>query len=98
MVMVDLQNAFDTVSRSLLSDKLQALEPNKICVSCFDSYLTSLTQKVDINGTFSKPRMVPCVVPQGSILGQLILLIYVVQARDYLILFCYIYNVFLCFL
>ena len=77
MVMIDLQKAFDTVNHSLLSDKLQALGLNNVSVSWFDLYLTNRTQKVDINGTFSKPRMVPCGVPQGSILGPLLFLIYV---------------------
>ena len=60
MVMVDVQKAFDTVNHSLLSDKLQALGLNNISVSQFDSYLTNQTQKVDITGTFFKPRLVPC--------------------------------------
>ena len=77
MVMIDLQKAFDTANHSLLSDKLQALELNNVSVSWFDSYLTNRTQKVDLNGTFSKPRMRPCDVPQGSILGPLLFLIYV---------------------
>ena len=72
MVMIDLQKAFDTVNHSLLSDKLQALGLNNVSVSWFDSYLTNRTQKVDINGTFSKPRM-PCGVPQGSIMGPLLI-------------------------
>ena len=77
MIMIDLKNAFDTVNHSLLSDKLQAVGLNNVSVSWFDSYLTNRTQKVDINGTFSKPGMVPCGVPQGSILGPLLFLIYV---------------------
>ena len=77
MVMKDLQKAFDTANYSLLSDKLQALELNNVSVSWFDSYLKNRTQKVDLNGTFSKPRMRPCGVPQGSILGPLLFLIYV---------------------
>ena len=68
--MIDLQKDFDTVNHSLLSDKLQALGLNNVSVSWFDSYLTNRTQKGDINGTFSKLRMVPCGVPQGSILSH----------------------------
>ena len=75
MVMIDLQKAFDTVNHSLLSDKLQASGLNNVSVSWLDSYLTNRTHKLDINGTFSKPRMVPCGVPQGSILGRLLFLI-----------------------
>ena len=62
--MIDLQKAFDTVNHSLLSDKLQALGPNNVSV-------------ININGTFSKPKMVPCGLPQGSILGPLLFQIYV---------------------
>ena len=65
------------VNHSLLSDKLQALGLNNVSVLWFDSYLTNRTQKVNINGTFSKSRTVPCGVPQGSILGPLLLLLYV---------------------
>ena len=71
MVMIDLQKAFDTVNHSLLSGKLRDLGLNNISFSWFDLYLTNRAQKVDINGTFSKPRMVPCGVPQGSILDPL---------------------------
>ena len=77
MVIIDLHKAFDTVNHSLLSDKLQALGLNNVLVSWFDSYLPNRTQKVDIYGTFSRPRMVPCGIPQGSILGPLLFLTYV---------------------
>ena len=39
--------------------------------------LMNQTQNVEINGTLSNPRMVPCGVPQGSFLGPLFCLIYV---------------------
>ena len=76
MVMIDLQKAFDTVNHFLLSDKLQALGLNNIAISWCDSYLPSRTQKVDINGTFFKPVMVPCDVPKSPILGPLLFSIY----------------------
>ena len=74
---IDLQKSLDTLKHSLLSDKLRILVLNDISVSWFDSYLMNRTQSVDINGTFSKPRLVPCGVPRGSIPDPLLFLIYV---------------------
>ena len=77
MVLIDLQKAFDTVDHPILLKKLEAIGLTNSSVTWFDSYLTNRKQVVDNNGTFSDPRTVPCGVPQGSILGPLLFLIYV---------------------
>ena len=41
------------------------------------TFLKNRNQKTEINGTFSDPGVVPCGIPQGSILGPLLFLIYV---------------------
>ena len=43
----------------------------------FESYLTDRVQFVSVNSTISEPMNVSCGVPQGSILGSLLLLTYV---------------------
>ena len=77
MVMLDLQKAFDTVNHSILLMKLEGLGLGTDILRWFQSYLSGRKQLVDIAGTFSDPRTITCGVPQGSILGPLLFLIYV---------------------
>ena len=77
MVLLDLQKAFDTVNHSILLMKLKACGlGNDIC-NWFASYLTDRQQLVDVSGIFSSKATITCGVPQGSILGPLLFLIYV---------------------
>jgi hypothetical protein len=77
LVMLDLQKAFDTVDHKILLDKLEALGVDDMSVSWFKSYLCERKQVVDINGTISEMAKISCGVPQGSILGPLLFLVYV---------------------
>ena len=77
MVLLDLQKAFDTVDHTILLNKLKWLGADDLTVQWFRSYLTGRTQVTDIGGTMSEPKCVTCGVPQGSILGPLVFLLYV---------------------
>ena len=57
--------------------KLKTYKTNKLTLSWFESYLSQRTQLVNINTNQSKTENVLCCVPQGSILGPLLLFIFI---------------------
>ena len=75
MVLLDLQKAFDTVDHEILISKLHAIG---VCsTDWFHSYLTGRQQSVFVGGKCSSFLDVSCGVPQGSMLGPLLFLLYV---------------------
>ena len=77
VVLIDLQKAFDTVDHNILLDKLYAVGLNSMAINWFRSYLTGRFQVVDVQGVHSDYSEITCGVPQGSILGPLLFLLYV---------------------
>ena len=77
VVFLDLKKAFDTVDHEILLSKLSLYGINGIAHHWFHSYLESHTQMFSINGLLSSSCSLSCGVPQGTILGQLLFLLYI---------------------
>ena len=77
MILIDLQKAFDTIDHNLLLEKMIYLGFSESTIQWFKCYLSKRTFIVNINDKFSQLGHVTCGVPQGSILGPILFLLYV---------------------
>ena len=76
-IFLDFQKAFDTVNHGILLDKLYHYGIRGPAYDWFSSYLNERYQFVVHNGCESEHKYIQCGVPQGSILGPLLFLIYI---------------------
>ena len=89
---MDLSKAFDTIDHEILNKKLQYYGLNTMSLNWFKSYLMNRKQFVHMNGINSPHLTILTGVPQGSILGPILFLIYmndIINCSDKLRFTCF---------
>ena len=77
ITLIDLQKAFDTKDHNILLLKMPSLGFSREVIDWYKSYLSSRKFYVNVHDKFSTSADLQCRVPQGSILGPLLFLLYI---------------------
>ena len=76
-IFLDLKKAFDTVDHKIVLKKLELSGIRGPCLKWFTSYLNKRTQVTFLENIYSNPTKISIGVPQGSVLGPLLFILYI---------------------
>ena len=78
VVFLDIKKAFDSINHGILLNKMKKrFGISSIELKWFESYLSNKEQQCSINEQLSSKKTIICGVPQGSIIGPLLFLLYI---------------------
>ena len=86
-IFLDLSKAFDTLDHEILITKLHYYGMDELTLAWFKSYLSNRKQALRFNDTLSEWENISTGVPQGSVLGPLLFLIYINDVNNVSTLF-----------